>query len=265
MSVRRRIVIGLDSSLHGLQALDDAAEMAARIEAELVGLFVEDDTLLKLAALPFSSEVGIASARARSLNARTIERTFRTMAEKARRALAAAAEKQHIRWSFSTTRGSVVGQLLDAATEVEERRAAKTMLATPAAVNSVLLLQTERCIFPKGAAVIVLDTSHQALRALPAALRLAGDSCTKRVLVLIVAETPFAARRQQQRAAEVLKAAKVRAGMRVSQPLDVEHMRDFLENEHCGALILANCDALFNKTDFKRLVEETEFPIFVMR
>ncbi len=48
---RRRILIGLNSSPTSLRGLAAAAEMAARLDAELVGLFVEDDNLLRLAEL----------------------------------------------------------------------------------------------------------------------------------------------------------------------------------------------------------------------
>ena len=44
----RRILIALDASTHSLAALDAAAEMAANMQAELIGLFVEDENLLHL-------------------------------------------------------------------------------------------------------------------------------------------------------------------------------------------------------------------------
>ncbi|MGI9243387.1 MAG: universal stress protein, partial [Verrucomicrobiales bacterium] len=65
---RRRILIGLDSSPTSLRGLAAAAEMAARLDAELVGLFVEDDNLLRLARLPQSYEIGMQSARSRNLD-----------------------------------------------------------------------------------------------------------------------------------------------------------------------------------------------------
>ena len=58
----RRILIALDASTHSLAALHAAAEMAANMQAELIGLFVEDENLLHLAGLPFAQEVRSSSA-----------------------------------------------------------------------------------------------------------------------------------------------------------------------------------------------------------
>ena len=111
---RRRILIGLDSSPTSLRGLAAAAEMAARLDAELVGLFVEDDNLLRLAELPNSFEIGLRSARSRHLDPEVIARLFRQMAERARVAVVRAAEREHVRCSFEVARGSMIGQLLQA-------------------------------------------------------------------------------------------------------------------------------------------------------
>ena len=55
----RRILVALDGSAHVLAALQAASEMAARMKSELVGLFVEDINLVRLAGLPFPRELGI--------------------------------------------------------------------------------------------------------------------------------------------------------------------------------------------------------------
>ena len=60
--VIRRILVALDASRHSLAALEAAAELAARLKAELVGLFVEDIDLLRLAGLPFAREIRYPSA-----------------------------------------------------------------------------------------------------------------------------------------------------------------------------------------------------------
>ena len=102
---RLRIFIGLDSSPTSLRGLADAAEMAARLDAELVGLFVEDDNLMRLARLPQSFEIGMRSARSRNLDPEAIGRLFKQMAERARRAVKQAADREQVRSSFEVVRG----------------------------------------------------------------------------------------------------------------------------------------------------------------
>ena len=104
MSIRRITVV--QKPPRPARALDAVAEAAAALEAELLGLFLEDVDLLHFAGLPFAREIG-ASARARGLDLETMERRLRSQAEEARRALAAAAQGRRVRWSFRVERGSL--------------------------------------------------------------------------------------------------------------------------------------------------------------
>jgi hypothetical protein len=58
----RRILIALDASPDGLSALETSAWLAARMNAELQGLFVEDESLLRIAEIPLAREVPYFSA-----------------------------------------------------------------------------------------------------------------------------------------------------------------------------------------------------------
>ena len=116
MSIRRITVV--QEPAQGAWALDAVAEVAAALEAELLGLFLEDVELLHFAGLPFAREIG-ASARPRGLDVQTMERRLRSQAEEARRALAAAAEGKPVRWSFRVERGSVPAQLRKALADAD--------------------------------------------------------------------------------------------------------------------------------------------------
>ena len=69
----RRILVALDASTHSLAALETAAGLAARLEAELVGLFVEDINLLRAAELPFARETSFYSSSLRPLERGELE------------------------------------------------------------------------------------------------------------------------------------------------------------------------------------------------
>jgi len=63
----RRVIVGLEPASRNAAKLEAAARLAARMEAELVGLFVENIDLLHFAGLPFAREVGFASATRREV------------------------------------------------------------------------------------------------------------------------------------------------------------------------------------------------------
>jgi hypothetical protein len=113
---RGRIVVRLGAATK-LRELEAAASLAGRIDAELVGLFVEDEKLLRFAALPFAREIGFASAQRRRLEVPELERAMRAHAADAERALAGTAGRIALRWSFRVARGVVAAELISAATE----------------------------------------------------------------------------------------------------------------------------------------------------
>lgn len=115
----RRILVALDASRESLAALESAAHFAKRLQAELVGLFVEDVNLLRLAQHPFAREVVLSTRAGRSLDAETIVRDLRIQAAMARQALAQAAAQRQLQWSFRVARGAVEAELMAAALEAD--------------------------------------------------------------------------------------------------------------------------------------------------
>lgn len=87
------------------------------MEAELLGLFIEDLELLHFAALPFAREIGAASALAREVDLAGMERLMRERADDLRRSLAEALASGQVSWSFRVARGTVAGELLAAGKE----------------------------------------------------------------------------------------------------------------------------------------------------
>lgn len=259
----RRILITLDSSGGSLDAVEGAAMMAAQLGAELVGLFVEDENLLRLASLPCSSEVGFASAKARNLSPGTVQRTFNQLAAEARRAVISAAERAQVKWSFDIKRGSVVKESLRAVKQKGGKvRSTAAMASDPA--GSVVLLQAKECATVKGKALIVLDGGHRSLRALPTALELAEQSCTKGQTLLIVTDSIFEARTQTRRAKRLVSSDGARARVHAMGSAKVADMVALAANEGCGTLIFSACAGLLTVDQLAKLVEAVDYPVFVV-
>jgi nucleotide-binding universal stress UspA family protein len=113
----RRVIVGLDPALQSRALLEAAVELAERMEAELVGLFVENQDLLHFAGLPFAREVGFASATRRTLDVESMERSLRALAKEAQQTLASVAGRTAVQWSFRVVRGSPAAELLAVAEE----------------------------------------------------------------------------------------------------------------------------------------------------
>jgi nucleotide-binding universal stress UspA family protein len=264
---RRRILIGLDSSPGSLRGLAEAAAMAARLDAELVGLFVEDDNLLRLARLPQSYEIGLQSARSRHLDPEAIARLFKQMAERARLAVKQAAERERVRSSFAVARGSVIGQLLRALSGAGEgslERSRPQRFGSGEGAPSIILMQGQVCVFPAGKAVIVLGDEHFSANRLPVALDLADESATEELLFVVVSNSLINARRQVARVAEFLELEGRTAQIKILSTLETDFFLALLENESCGTLIFSACPKLTDRETLLELSETIDYPIFLV-
>jgi nucleotide-binding universal stress UspA family protein len=115
----RRILVALDASPESLAALEHAANLAVRLEAELEGLFIEDEDLINLARLPFAREVNRLTQIARGFDEATLVQDLRDQAAMARGALRQIAEARHLRWTFRVVRGRIEGAIETAASSVD--------------------------------------------------------------------------------------------------------------------------------------------------
>lgn len=113
--VPARILVALDASSTSRAALRAGAQLAAAMHAELYGIFVEDDRLLRLCNSPFCREVGFYTAGVRPLESQTVERQLRVLAADLRRTLARVAGESQVRWTFQVRRGGIEDELLSEA------------------------------------------------------------------------------------------------------------------------------------------------------
>ena len=114
---RRRVLLAFDHGAPATQPLAMARMLVETLGAELAGLFVEDTNLLRLAALPFTREVGATSGLSRPLELLDVERALRVQAQSAKRLLAQLATELSVPWSFRVERGEVLQRVLAQMTE----------------------------------------------------------------------------------------------------------------------------------------------------
>jgi hypothetical protein len=115
----RRVAVALDASPHSLQGLALAAGIAAALNAELEGVFVEDTELLRLAGLPFLRELRVATLCESTLDADRLQRELRAAARGVRERLERTAAELGVAWSFRVWRGDLEAEILGAALDAE--------------------------------------------------------------------------------------------------------------------------------------------------
>lgn len=171
----RNIMVALDASASGRQALQTAARLAALMGAELEGVFVEDINLLRLAELPFLREVRPWSLAEESISSQRMQRELQTLARLARQMLEQTAMEMGIEYSFRVWRGHA------AATTLAETFSADIIslgrVSSLASTGHWTVTRTRARRYHQSVAVInvLFSETEQAKRALTAACSLAQD------------------------------------------------------------------------------------------
>jgi len=93
--------------------------MAERAGAEIVGIFVEDEDLLRVARLPFAREYGVWEPRGRPFDPGEMERRLRAQAAVLRREMERETARTRLTWSFRVARGSVAAEVVAAGEQAD--------------------------------------------------------------------------------------------------------------------------------------------------
>lgn len=267
----QRVLVALDASRASLDALSAAAALAARLGAELEGLFVEDVNLLRVAGMPFASQLSSLSGTPRPLERSAVELELRALAGAARASLAETARRLEVEWSFRVARGQVSGELLEAASKADvlvlgrtgrsvgRRPGGTARAAAIGAPTSVLLVGRGAGI---GQPILVAyDGSAAADRVLDLAARLDGGA--GRLTVLVAAATAAEAEKLARRARSRL----AREGESEPRCVTIARRLDLVRAAQASGalLVLGAASSALGETGLERLLEEIESPLLVVR
>lgn len=117
--VIRSVLVALDDATSDSETMETAVTLAVDLEAELQGLYFENDSLLRAAELPFVHEITGGSGTVRSLDAHSLQRAMRNRAERVRQVLERWAQSAQIRCSFEVTHERAKRRALLASSESE--------------------------------------------------------------------------------------------------------------------------------------------------
>jgi nucleotide-binding universal stress UspA family protein len=196
----RRIMVAMDASASSLSALHNAVDLASRLGAELVGLYVEDINLLRLAELPIAQEINAFSQTLRRLDALELERQFKDEAARVHRAVMRACEERGVPCRLQVFRGLVAAELLAAAGRADlmvvgkigrsyfgtKRIGSITRLLVSRRTGLTLVLQSG-ALLTTLPVIVLFDGSEQASKSLAVAAHLTRAP-QGRLVVFLVAE-----------------------------------------------------------------------------
>jgi len=270
----RRILVALDASPHSRAALDLAVQMAADLEADLEGLFVKDENLLRAAQLPFAEEVRTHSVSPKALSDRRVQRQLRRQAEQAEAVLQAATEQAPVSYDFRVVEGQVTRQLLRAAEETDlvalgktstqsSRRRLGTTSEALLAESSTPVLVLRRAVRRRPPLVTYYNGSDTARKALRTAARLADHDTPLTVFLPAANETQT--ERLRAEVHEVLGAHAVQVQVRPLSPTEVDRLAVLARRRGPGLFVMPGTGSPLANASPQRFLYELDRPLLVVR
>jgi len=271
----RRILVALDASPHSLPLLQAAAELASKMEAELFGLFVEDIELLRLADSPYACEILYPSATQTPLSRATMEFKLRTLSEIARKAMAAAASRAQVQWSFRTVRGEILPEVLAAAGEADllviseaggplgqPRRIASAARELATGAAPVLLIPAQG-IAPGARVAVYFDGSPGSRLGLQVSAQLAA-AMLDGITVLLGATDAASAAARKEEAARLLKGEDLKTRYRIVNPENTTALVRTLRAERPGIFILGGLEPHKKQQWAELLLRDTTMALLLL-
>lgn len=272
----RRILVALDASAPSLAALEAAAAMAAGAETELVGLFVEDENLLRLAGLPFASELDLVSGIARTLAPTAMEQQLRAQARRARERLEQAATRFSVNWKFQVARGQVAAQLMMAGLQADvialgamgarslyRARMGSTARTMISDCTRTLLIFPPRTSSQPNLGVL-LDNSPESFRALELMAELAWIA--RKGIVAFVLADDIETEQQLRQAAET-RSSSLHVNVRYHRLPNAEPaaLARAVREERIGTLAVASGRDRQSEERVQRLLKYTDSAVLLVR
>ena len=273
----RHILVAVDASPHSEAALEAAGELAARFDAELLGLFVEDLNVLRLAGLPFTEELGLFSARRRRLSQRDVKRQLRIQARQAQETFAVVIERAGVAGEFHVVHGAVSREILKASQEADIVLLGKVGMSKPQegrlgstarrlmaeAPGMTMILQDGARL---GAPVVlVYDGSPLAQKALRAALTLLEDEAEPALTVLTTGGGVKTCRRLREEIEAELAGRPLPVRYRMLSASTAEKVAYRIKMEERGTLVLPAKQTLLENDVLLDLIADLDVPVLLVR
>jgi nucleotide-binding universal stress UspA family protein len=272
----RRILVALDASPHSRAALDMAVQLAAELEAELEGLFIKDENLLRAAQLPFAEEVRTHSVSPKKLDDRRAERQLRYQAERAEAALQDTTEQAEVAYNFRVVEGQVTHELLRATEEVDlvamgktstqsSRRRLGTTSETLLTESSTPVLVLRRPTHRRQPILTYYDGSETAQSALRVAARLATRGATHPLKVFLPTTDGDETERLRAEVQEKYGDRVAQLQMRPLTKVERDRLATLARREGRGLFVMPGGCSPLSETSLQQFLYELDRPLLVVR
>lgn len=115
----RRILVAIDTSAHSRAALEAAAALANIMEADIRGLFVQEEHWSHVSRLSSTQAINVLTGKTQTLEEDSLQRQINSLERRLRRELQFISKRHEISHSWETKQGRVAEKILEAAEDAD--------------------------------------------------------------------------------------------------------------------------------------------------
>lgn len=269
----RKILVAADASEDATAALEAAVELAAAMKAEVRGIFVEEERLLRAGRLSICREVSLFSQEPRRIGHRDLERQLRAQARRVQAQLQRAAERAQVPWSFTTARGDVSVELRRASREVDllalgatgrsfKQPPGSTVDEIVAEASSPVLILRRATRLGLGVHALY-DGTEAGRRAVALAAELSRREQPP-LTVFLLADDDDTAGLMAERLGGWLAERGIEPRFRRLPPSGASRLPEVLSAERCGLFVGPRSSFRADRSSARKLLRHADFPVMLV-
>jgi len=272
--VLRRILVAVDTSSHSLAALEAAATIARKMEADIHGLFVQDEIWEKLSRLPSIATINELTGETKSLEEKNLEKQVEQQKKRLRRHLKTISREHNISYHWDTVQGRVVDEILRAAESAdlitigrrghsfpEKKKLGSSAKAIIRLTNKPILL-LKKGLKLGNPITVVYDASEESERCLQLGLSLAKKNDST-LTILVLDNNSDSSQKRNTQLEKMVDSAQVSVKVQLFQNPNIWGLTHAVNRRDSGLLIIPRHQPLL-QDELESIIYMLKCPLLLM-
>jgi len=269
----REILVAIDTSTHSQAALEAAVALAKTMEANLQGLFVQDEVWQKLSKLPSTSTINTLTGNVLPLESETLEDHINLLRNRLRRKMEFLSRRNKVTYSWSSMQGKVEDKILEASENADlitiglkGKSASRKRIGSSArtiikkADKPVLILKEG--LHLGTTLTVVYDASEESQKGIRLALKIAKKNNSS-LKVLVVDNNPEVLDQRSKELESLLEGAQISVNVELIKNTDLGSFLNTINQQHSGLLIIPKNQPLLSKS-FETILLHINCPLLMV-
>jgi len=269
----REILVAIDTSTHSQAALEAAVALAKTMEANLQGLFVQDEVWQKLSKLPSTSTINTLTGNVLPLESETLEDHINLLRNRLRRKMEFLSRRNKVTYSWSSMQGKVEDKILEASENADlitiglkGKSASRKRIGSSArtiikkADKPVLILKEG--LHLGTTLTVVYDASEESQKGIRLALKIAKKNNSS-LKVLVVDNNPEVLDQRSKELESLLEGAQISVNIELMKNTDLGSFLNTINQQHSGLLIIPKNQPLLSKS-FETILLHINCPLLMV-